>query len=82
MTEISLKKSTAIHLIQFKLIVLRTEIEGILERWKEELAQTFLKKARDGTYLEAENDAIDLRQLLKEELEMQSLLQEVGAPEE
>ena len=78
MTEVSLEKSTAINLIRFKLFSLRREIDKILQNWSEELAQTFLEKARDGTYEEAENDAIDLRQMIKEEKELQLLLKDIG----
>ena len=78
MTEVSLEKSTAINLVRFKLGSLRSEIEKILQKWNEELVQTFLEKAKNGTYEEAENDAIDLRQMVKAEKEMQNLLDKIG----
>ncbi|MHA1520192.1 MAG: hypothetical protein ACTSRK_08415 [Promethearchaeota archaeon] len=80
MTEISLKKSTAVNLIRFKLFSLQSEIENILHKWNEELVQTFLEKAKNGTYEEAENDAIDLHQLVKEERDLQILLERIGVP--
>ncbi|UYP46924.1 hypothetical protein NEF87_003209 [Candidatus Lokiarchaeum ossiferum] len=78
MTEISLEKSTAVNLVRFKLFSLQSEIEKILHKWNEELVQTFLQKAKNGTYEEAEDDAIDLHQLVKEEQEMQVLLERIG----
>lgn len=78
MTEISLEKSTAVSLVRFKLFSLQSEIEKILHKWNEELVQTFLQKAKNGTYEEAEDDAIDLHQLVKEEQEMQVLLERIG----
>ncbi len=78
MTEISLEKTTIVNLVRFKLVSLQSEIEKILAKWNEELVQTFLQKAKNGIYEEAENDAIDLHQLIKEEQEMQSLLERIG----
>ena len=74
MSEVSLERSVAVDLIQFKLLSYHREIEKILHNWGEELAQIFLEKARNGTYKEAEDDAIDLRQMIKEEQKLQKLL--------
>jgi hypothetical protein len=78
MTEISLDKSTAVNLIRFKLNSIQKEIEIILHRWNEDDVQIFIEKAKNGTYHEAENDAIDLRQLLKEEKDFLELLTKIG----
>jgi len=75
MTSVSLKKSTAIDLISYKLRNIRKEIEKILTRWNEISAQNFLKNAQIGKYSEAENDAIDLKQLLHEEKKLKNLME-------
>ena len=54
-------------LISYKLRNIQEQINQILNRWNETEASTFLEKAKSGTYSEAENDAIDLKQLLLEE---------------
>ena len=75
--DISMKKEIAEELITYKLRRIQSIIEEILIRWNETSADKFLQKAKDGTYEEAENDAIDLRQLLLEEEKLQKLLEEL-----
>ena len=75
MTSVSLKKSTAIDLISYKLRNIRKEIEKILTRWNEISAQNFLKNAQIGKYSEAENDVINLKQLLHEEKKLKNLME-------
>lgn len=77
MTKGSLEKYVAEELITYKLRNVKNLIEGILKRWNEDSADVFLKKARDGTYEEAENDAIDLKQLLLDEKKLLKLLNEI-----
>ena len=72
---VSLEKEVAEELITYKLRKIQELISDILTRWNETLADSFLSKARDGTYLEAENDAIELRQLLLDETKLQHLLE-------
>jgi hypothetical protein len=72
---ISLDKSIVSDLINFKLRFITNEIELILVRWNESSIDDFLDKARDGTLKEAENDAIELKQLLIEEKKLRSILQ-------
>ncbi len=74
MTTVVLDKSVAEELIQYKLHGVSEEIQHILERWNETSATAFLEKARNGTYEEAENDAIDLHQLLADEKRLKDLL--------
>ncbi|TFG17279.1 MAG: hypothetical protein EU530_10840 [Promethearchaeota archaeon] len=62
---------------RFKLNFIKDAISGILKRWNEESAQKFLEKAKDGTYSEAENDAILLRQLLKNEQDLLELIKKI-----
>lgn len=66
-------KEIAEDLISYKLRNIQEHITKILKRWNETNAFTFLEKAKDGTYSEAENDAIDLKQLLLEEKKLKNL---------
>jgi hypothetical protein len=77
MTTIPIEKDLIEDLVQFKLKRVCTFIEEILERWKETSADVFIDKARKGIYEEAENDAIELRQLLLEERKLRGLLSSV-----
>lgn len=52
-----------------------SRIANILSRWNETSAEIFIKKAQSGIYTEAENDAIDLRQLLIEEKKLTEVLE-------
>jgi hypothetical protein len=67
-------KEVAEDLITYKLRNIQEHINKVLKRWNEIEASTFLKKAKNGTYSEAENDAIDLRQLLLEEKKLNQLI--------
>ncbi len=71
---VSLDKEVAEELITFKLRRIQELIQSILKHWDESTAESFINKARDGTYPEAENDAIELRQLLLEEEKLKNLL--------
>jgi hypothetical protein len=72
---VSLDKDVAEELITFKLRRIQELIRSILNHWNESTSESFINKARDGTYLEAENDAIELRQLLLEEEKLRNLLE-------
>ncbi len=71
---VTLEKSTAEDLIQYKLRRIQKLIQRILHRWNENTVDSFLEKARNGTYSEAENDAIDVQNLVYEEQKLQKLL--------
>ncbi len=71
---VTLEKSTAEELIQYKLRRIQKLIQRTLKRWNENTVDSFLEKARDGTYSEAENDAIDVQNLVYEEQKLQKLL--------
>ncbi len=71
---VTLERSTAEDLIQYKLRHVQKLIQRILHRWNENTVDSFLEKARDGTYSEAENDAIDVQNLVCEEQRLQKLL--------
>lgn len=73
MTTVKLEKSEVEELINYKLRNLHKEIQNILDRWNETSIDKFVEKARNGTYEEAENDAIDIRQLVLEQKKLQEL---------
>ena len=72
--KVHLDKEVAEDLISYKLRNIQEQIRKILSRWNETEASTFLEKAKNGTYSEAENDAIDLKQLLLEEKRLNMLI--------
>ena len=71
--KVNLDKDVAEDLISYKLRNIQEHINEILKRWNENTASVFLEKAKNGTYSEAENDAIDLKQLLLEEKKLNKL---------
>ncbi len=71
--KVYIDKDIAEELISYKLRNIQEYINKILKRWNETKASMFLEKAKNGTYSEAENDAIDLKQLLLEEKKLNSL---------
>lgn len=71
---VSLDKEVAEELITYKLRRIQEIISDILSHWNESTTDSFLRNARDGTHFEAENDAIELRQLLLEEEKLTKLL--------
>jgi len=71
--KVSMDKNVAKDLISYKLRNIQENISRILKRWNDTEASVFLEKAKNGTYSEAENDAIDLKQLLLEEKRLNKL---------
>jgi hypothetical protein len=71
--KVDIDKEIAEDLISYKLRNIQELIVKILKRWNETDASSFLEKAKNGTYSEAENDAIDLKQLLLEEKKLKNL---------
>ncbi len=67
MTSVIIEKSELEELINYKLRNIQKEISKILERWNETSADQFIQKAQNGYYEEAENDAIDIKQLIIEQ---------------
>ena len=65
--KVELDKDVAEDLISYKLRSIQKQITNILKRWNESDSSAFLVKAKNGTYSEAEMDAIELRQLLFDE---------------
>ena len=74
MTQVKLDKSLAEDLITSKMRVLQQYIDKILNRWNESSSKDFLEKAKKGIYENAENDAIELRQLLADYTKLQEIL--------
>jgi hypothetical protein len=74
MTQVKLDKSLAEDLITLKLRTLQKYIDDILSRWNETSSKDFLEKVRNGVYKNAEDDAVELRQLLFDYTKFQELL--------
>ncbi len=72
--KVHIEKEIAEDLISYKLRNVQDHIDKILNRWNETDASLFLEKAKKGTYSEAENDAIDLKQMIFEEGKLKTLL--------
>ena len=77
MALISIEKEILENLVSFKLNRIQKIIQEILDRWKENSTTLFIEKARNGTYENAENDAIEIRQLLLEEKKLNELLKKI-----
>ena len=74
---VAIEKPIAIELINFRLQAIILEIEFILNRWNESDPGEFLRKSSVGIFEEAENDAIELKQLLLEEKKLIDLLSRI-----
>jgi len=74
MPRVKLDKSLAEDLITSKMRVLQQYIDEILNRWNESSSKKFLEKARTGIHENAEDDAIELRQLLADYTNLQEIL--------
>ena len=74
MTQVKLDKAVAEDLITSKMRILQEYINSILKRWNETSTKDFLEKARTGEYENAEEDAVELRQLLLDYSKFQELL--------
>jgi hypothetical protein len=77
MTQDKLDKSLAEDLITSKLRILKQFIDEILARWNESTSKDFLEKARTGIYENAEDDAVELRQLLLDYTKLQDILNQL-----
>lgn len=75
MASVSIEKEILEDLVTFKLKRIQTLIHELLDRWKENSSSLFIEKARKGIYENAENDAIELRQLLLEEKKLHNLIE-------
>ncbi|MFW9879993.1 MAG: hypothetical protein ACFFG0_43520 [Candidatus Thorarchaeota archaeon] len=74
MTQVKLDKALAEDLITSKLRILKQHIDQILVRYNESSSKEFLEKTRKGIYKNAEDDAVELRQLLLDYTKLQDIL--------
>ncbi|MFX1490551.1 MAG: hypothetical protein ACFFBI_15475 [Promethearchaeota archaeon] len=74
MTQVKLDKALAEDLITSKLRILKQHIDEILARYNESSSKEFLEKTRMGIYKNAEDDAVELRQLLLDYTKLQDIL--------
>ncbi|KKN21470.1 hypothetical protein LCGC14_0924970 [marine sediment metagenome] len=74
MTQVKLDKALAEDLITSKLRILKQYIDEILTRHNESSSKDFLEKTRNGIYQDAEDDAVELRQLLLNYSKLQEIL--------
>lgn len=77
MANVEINKDVVNDLALFKLRNIQLEIQEILEKWKTTSIEDFLQQSKNGLLDESENDAIDLKQLIKEELELQNLIDKI-----
>ncbi len=77
MATVSIEKEILENLVQFKLKRIQIIIQEILDQWKENSTADFIDKARKGIYENAENDAIEVRQLLLEEKKLLALIKNI-----
>lgn len=63
MAKISVDEEFMMELVNFKLRFLKEEIEQILQKWNYSSSNKFLEHSKDGTLSEAEEDAIILKNL-------------------
>ena len=75
---VKIEKNTAKELVLYKKNNIQKMIEEILHRWRETSVEQFLNNAKTGHHKNAENDAIDLRQLLIEEEKLDKLLYQIS----
>jgi len=74
MTQVKLDKALAEDLITSKLRILKQYIDKILTRYDESSSKEFLEKTSNGIYKNAEDDAVELRQLLLDYTKLQEIL--------
>ncbi len=77
MTQVKLDKSLAEDLITSKMRLLQQYINEILDSWNETSSKEFLEKAKTGIHENAEDDAIELRQILADYTKLQDILNEL-----
>ena len=74
MATITLEKDLAKDLIESKIRILDEEITSILLQWNVSSIEEFIQGAKDGTYSEAEDSAIELQNLNDKRKELEKLL--------
>ena len=79
MANVEIDKDVANELALYKLRNLQFEIQEILDKWKFNSIEDFLLQSKNGSLPESENDGIDLKQLVKEENDLNELLDQIKA---
>jgi len=74
MTQVKLDKSLAEDLITSKMRLLQQYSNDLLNCWNETSSKKFLEKAKTGVHENAEDDAIELRQILADYTKLQEIL--------
>jgi hypothetical protein len=74
---ITLENKIVEDLIKFKLLSVQKTISKILLNWNQDNAEDFIEKARSGELVNAEMDAITVRQLLSDIGNLEVLLKSV-----
>jgi hypothetical protein len=67
------EKDVLIELIDSKLHLIREDMKKILQNWEYISVDKFIQDARDGTLLEAEDDAVCMRGLIYDQEKMLQL---------
>ncbi|HMF31812.1 MAG TPA: hypothetical protein VKK79_10375 [Candidatus Lokiarchaeia archaeon] len=73
MTSVSIDKNILSELVDFKLNYIVAEINRILAKWGTSSIEVFLEGAKDGTFEDAEEDAIDMTNLRDRREELYNL---------
>ena len=76
MARISVDEEFMMELVDFKLRFLREEIEQILQKWNYSSSNKILEHSKDGTLSEAEEDAIILKNLQDQVVQLTQKKQE------
>ncbi|TFG04680.1 MAG: hypothetical protein EU536_04115 [Promethearchaeota archaeon] len=74
---VSLENKVAEDLIKFKLKSVQKTLSRILLHWNQDNAEDFIEKTRLGELIDAEMDAITVRQLLNDIENLESLLKSI-----
>ena len=76
MARISVDEEFMMELVDFKLRFLKEEIEQILQKWNYSSSNKILEHSKDGTLSEAEEDAIILKNLQDQVVQLTQKKQE------
>ncbi len=76
---VEIEEKVVKDLISFKLQHIQKNIDLILEKWKEDTTDEFIKKGRTGELENAEMDAISVRQMLADYKRLRKLLDSINS---
>ncbi|TFG19436.1 MAG: hypothetical protein EU530_06235 [Promethearchaeota archaeon] len=74
---VEMEQETAKELITYKLSNISKLIDSILSKWNQSSIEELLEKAKTGELLEAEMDAISLKQLHADQQRLNKLLNSI-----